>query len=41
MLNHFYQVSQVMPPDEGKRYLAWMQKETLIPAPMSENQTTK
>ena len=36
MLNHFYQVSQVMPPDKGKRYLAWMQKETLIPAPMSE-----
>ena len=36
MLNHFYQVSQVMPTDQGKRYLAWMQKETLIPAPMSE-----
>ncbi len=40
MMSHFYQVSQVMPSDQGKRYLAWMQKETLIPSPMSENQTT-
>ena len=35
MLAHFYSVAQAMPPEEGKRYLAWVQKETLIPAPMS------
>jgi hypothetical protein len=35
MLNYFYQVSQAMPPEEGRRYLAWMQKETLIPSPMA------
>ena len=39
MLNHFYAVSQVMPPEQGRRYLAWMQSETLIPSPMSTNQT--
>jgi hypothetical protein len=35
MLNYFYQVSQAMPPEAGKRYLAWMQRETLIPSPMA------
>jgi hypothetical protein len=41
MLNYFYQVSQAMPPDQGKRYLAWIQKETLVPSPMSaKNQTS-
>jgi hypothetical protein len=35
MLAHFYSVAQAMPPEQGKRYLAWVQKETLIPAPMS------
>ena len=38
MLNHFYQVSQVMPPEQGQRYLAWVQKETLIPSPMATGQ---
>ena len=39
MLNHFYAVSQVMSPQQGRRYLAWMQSETLIPSPMSTDQT--
>jgi hypothetical protein len=38
MLNHFYEVSRTMPPKEGQRYLAWVQKETLVPSPMAANQ---
>lgn len=34
MLNHFYSVAQAMPPEEGRRYLAWVQSETLTPADM-------
>ena len=34
MLQHFYEVSQVMPPEQGKRYLAWVQQETLLPGQM-------
>jgi uncharacterized membrane protein len=34
MLAHFYAVAQTMPPEEGQRYLAWVQKETLAPSPM-------
>ncbi len=29
MLQHFYEVSQTMPPEQGKRYLAWVQERTL------------
>ncbi len=29
MLRHFYEVSQTMPPAEGKRYLAWVQARTI------------
>jgi hypothetical protein len=29
MLKHFFQVSQAMPPEQGRRYLAWMQAQTL------------
>jgi hypothetical protein len=29
MLRHFVEVSQAMPPDQGKRYLAEMQRITL------------
>ena len=29
MLAHFYAVAQVMPPEQGKRYLAWVRQETL------------
>jgi hypothetical protein len=31
MLKHFYAVSQAMPPEQGRRYLAWVQTETLKP----------
>ena len=30
MLEEFYQVSCCMPPDQGKRYLAWVQGQTLL-----------
>jgi hypothetical protein len=29
MLQHFYDVSRTMPPEQGKRYLAWVQKQTI------------
>ncbi len=41
MLNHFYEVSRAMSPNEGQRYLAWVQKETLVPSPMRANQLQK
>jgi hypothetical protein len=31
MLQHFYQVSQTMPPEQGRRYLSWMIARTLGP----------
>lgn len=31
MLKHFYQVSQAMPPEQGRRYLSWMHAATLAP----------
>lgn len=34
MLDHFYKVAQTMPPEQGKRYLEWVQLETLKPARM-------
>ncbi len=30
MLKHFYQVSQTMPPDQGRRYLVWVQQRTFL-----------
>jgi hypothetical protein len=30
MLQHFYQVSQTMPPTQGKRYLEWIQEKTFL-----------
>lgn len=30
MLAHFYQVSRTMPPEQGQRYLAWVQSQTLL-----------
>ena len=29
MLQHFYDVSRTMPPEQGKRYLAWVQQQTV------------
>ena len=33
MLRHFYEVSQAMPPEEGRRYLAWVQQKTVLSGP--------
>lgn len=30
MLAHFFEVSKAMPPEQGKRYLAWVQEKTLL-----------
>jgi hypothetical protein len=30
MLDHFFEVSRTMPPVEGKRYLSWIQKQTIL-----------
>jgi hypothetical protein len=30
MLAHFYQVSRTMPPEQGQRYLSWVQSQTLL-----------
>ena len=30
MLQHFYDVSRTMPPEQGKRYLAWVQRSTVL-----------
>jgi len=30
MLQHFYEVSRTMPPEQGKRYLAWVQEQTIL-----------
>ena len=30
MLLHFYEVSRTMPPEQGKRYLAWVQEQTVL-----------
>jgi hypothetical protein len=32
MLQHFFEVSHAMPPEEGRRYLAWMREQTLTPS---------
>ena len=31
MLQHFFEVSRAMPPEQGKRYLAWVQSRTILP----------
>jgi hypothetical protein len=31
MLRHFYEVSRTMPPEEGRRYLAWVRERTFLP----------
>ena len=30
MLKHFFEVSRAMPPEQGKRYLAWVQTQTCL-----------
>jgi Spy/CpxP family protein refolding chaperone len=34
MLDHFYKVAQTMPPEQGRRYLDWVQQDTLKPSKM-------
>jgi len=34
MLDHFYKVAQTMPPEQGRRYLDWVQREILKPSKM-------
>jgi hypothetical protein len=31
MLRHFFQVSQTMPPEQGRRYLAWVKEKAFAP----------
>ncbi|HWF03838.1 MAG TPA: periplasmic heavy metal sensor [Candidatus Angelobacter sp.] len=31
MLRHFMEVSRTMPPDQGRRYLAWVEERTFLP----------
>ena len=38
MLQHFYDVSQTMPAEQGKRYLAWVQAQTILPDTHSQMQ---
>lgn len=37
MLKHFQRVSQAMPPEQGRRYLAWVQEETVLRAQAMES----
>ena len=37
MLEHFYAVSRVMPPAEGRRYLEWIQGQTMCCGDCSSN----
>jgi hypothetical protein len=30
MLKHFQEVSRAMPPEQGRRYLAWVQEHTVL-----------
>src|SRR6185437_9969130 len=30
MIEHFYEVSRTMPPEQGRRYLAWVQEKTCL-----------
>ena len=31
MLRHFFQVSQTMPPEQGRRYLSWVKGKAFLP----------
>ncbi|MFO1511993.1 MAG: periplasmic heavy metal sensor [Verrucomicrobiota bacterium] len=39
MLDHFYKVAQTMPAEQGKRYLDWVQSQTLKPSKMMPGQS--
>jgi Spy/CpxP family protein refolding chaperone len=40
MLAHFYEVAQVMPPEQGRRYLTWVQSATMMPGQMPQTTYT-
>lgn len=31
MLRHFFRVSEIMPPEQGQRYLAWVKEKVFLP----------
>jgi hypothetical protein len=37
MLKHFLAVSRTMPPEQGRRYLAWIEQQTLLRATAMES----
>jgi hypothetical protein len=37
MLQHFLQISRTMPPEEGQRYLAWVEGQTFMGGQSMEN----
>jgi len=37
MLEHFFAVSRTMPPEQGRRYLAWVQAQTCLQEPTMMN----
>jgi hypothetical protein len=37
MLKHFQEVSRAMPPEQGRRYLAWVQEQTVLRAQAMES----
>ncbi|MCW5555513.1 MAG: hypothetical protein KIS67_25540 [Verrucomicrobiae bacterium] len=37
MLAHFFEVSRAMPPEQGRRYLAWVQSQTCLQEPAMVN----
>jgi hypothetical protein len=38
MLQHFYEVSRTMPPEQGERYLTWVTERTILPDTHSQMQ---
>lgn len=37
MLKHFFAVSRTMPPEQGRRYLAWVQEQTCLREKMTNH----
>ena len=37
MMKHFQEVSRAMPPEQGRRYLAWVQEQTILRGQAMEN----
>jgi hypothetical protein len=41
MLSHFLEISRAMPPEQGQRYLAWVEQRTLLQIQGMENTHVK